>query len=194
MGYTNYHKHTEIPQAVWNKIVGDCKKLYANMPEHSESSGGYYSDAPLLLDGCVRERRKGSCEPVFTADEIWFNGTDPEWGTKEGHPELANETFTLFRRGSDGFCYCKTNRKPYDLMVQACLLVYRHYSPNTINLGSDGNEDEWQVTIDFVHNVLGYWTHPFNEPEDIPMSDEQKSKIQGAMLKIEEDIGFAIEE
>jgi len=116
-----------------------------------------YSE-PLLIDD-----QKGG-PPIFDTDEIWFNGTDKDFTPKDekDHPELSHETFTLFRKGSVGFCFCKTAQKPYDLMVQACLLVYRHYSPDTINLGSDGDEEDWEAAVDFVHHVLGYWAHPFD--------------------------------
>ena len=171
MGYTHYFPHKAVTKAVWKKILADCKKLYEHMPE------GVY------LDGCSRGRAASRAYdgtgpmidygPIFSDDEIWFNGTDPDFGDQEGYPDFAHETFTLFRKGSGGFCFCKTARKPYDVMVTACLLVYKHHSPGTIELGSDGNAGEWAEAIQFVGEVLHYVADPFMDEEELDQLTQQ---------------------
>lgn len=162
MGYTHTYKHEDISRDNWNNIVADCRELYENMPAHSTSSGGYYEDKPLVIDGCERGRKRsrdeGKCMgPVLGKREIWFNGTDPKHGDKEGKPELACETFVLFpKKSSDEFPFCKTRRHPYDLMVQACLLVAKYHVGHDIKIHSDGTVEEWKPAFEFVERVLGY--------------------------------------
>jgi hypothetical protein len=139
MGYTHYFNHSKVTDKTWNKILKDCKKLYKNMPGYTNSAGGYYFEKPLQLAGW-----DGTGEPEFNRDTIRFNGKGPE---------LDHETFCLKRKGSGDFC--KTARKPYDLMVCACLLVYQYHSPNTISLGSDGNQEDWKESKQFISDILG---------------------------------------
>jgi hypothetical protein len=115
MGYTHYFPHTATDQEVWDKIVADCKKILAE------------NKIPLCRYGGDNEK------PILDSNSICFNGFDDE-----GH-----ETFELVRKGSNGFTSCKTDQKPYDALVCACLLVYVHHSPNTIELS-------------IVEEILGY--------------------------------------
>jgi len=128
MGYTHYFPHTAIDQKVWDKIVDDCKKLLA------------VNNIPLCRYGDDDDK------PILDNNTICFNGYGDD-----GH-----ETFSLNREGSNGFQFCKTARKFYDTLVCACLLVYVHHSPDTIELGSDGNADEWADGESIVREVLGY--------------------------------------
>lgn len=143
MGYTHYFTHTEVTQEVWDTIVKDCRKLKKKMPGKSLSAGGHYKSDDLVLgkwDGETKLRVMGSKK------RLQFNGFPAD---------LAHETFSLYRTGSDGFEFCKTRRKPYDLMVCACLIVYTHHSQETIELRSDGDREDWEPAINFVGQVLG---------------------------------------
>lgn len=71
------------------------------------------------------------------------------------YPELSHETFYLCRDGVNEFSCCKTDRKPYDLLVQACLLVFKHYAPFHIELRSDGKPEDWRIAEQFVRDVTG---------------------------------------
>ena len=39
---------------------------------------------------------------------------------------------------------CKTNYRPYDIAVTACLLMLRHRFGNVVQLGSSGGEEDWR--------------------------------------------------
>jgi len=142
MGYTHYFQHKKTPKATWNEIVADCKKLSENLP------------SDVLIDGC-----SAYPEPQFNGKEILFNGTDEGFTFKQHeadeYPENSHETFILNQAGSGGYVFCKTDRKPYDLMVCACLLVYKYYSPKTMDLSSDGKEPDWKDAEKFVKKILG---------------------------------------
>jgi hypothetical protein len=143
MGYTHYFKHKKTGKRKWAKIVEDCKKLADNLPED------------VLIDGC-----SAYPTPQFDSKEIYFNGTDEgfKWIDHKNnkYPKNGHETFVLSQAGSGGFAFCKTARKPYDLLVCACLLVYKHHSPKTMDLGSDGDSEDWKEAEAFVKKILGY--------------------------------------
>jgi len=40
MGYSHYLTHTEVTKEVWSAILKDCRKLYKNMPQHTDTAGG----------------------------------------------------------------------------------------------------------------------------------------------------------
>lgn len=158
MGFSHYYNHTQnLDQETWNEFIKDCKTLYKNMPDHSKSSGAYHADDPLILTGDALYK-----SPKFTKDLVYFNGGDTGvrvkkgkyWeeaypdGTTEEFPKLSHETFVLKRQGDGGFC--KTARKPYDLMVQACLILLLAHFPKDAKVSSDGDSDDWYEATEFV--------------------------------------------
>lgn len=185
MGYTHYYQRVigkDHDQETWNKFVADCKYLYKHMPEHSKSAGDYYSDRPLMLNGCG-----GYEKPQFTKTRIYFNGTgttkritksttdtktgkvttyweDDETGLPDELKDLGHETFVILRKvrkqddwRSDKkaiFNFCKTACKPYDLMVTACLILYKYYFRNDVQISSDGNEEDWSEACKFIGVAL----------------------------------------
>lgn len=164
MGYThNWNRNNEKDhdQETWNKLVADCKLLYKNMPDHSLSAGGFYKDMPLLLNGCFTYKNA-----AFNKDIIRFNGSGTIKREKSGkhwrdvlcntpeHNNLGHETFSLTRKYINESTFCKTARKPYDLMVTACLLLYKYYF-NSVTIKTDGTEDDWSEAYKFIASVFG---------------------------------------
>jgi len=163
----------------WKQFVADCKKLYKNMPEHSHSSGDYSSDEPLFLSGCFKyEKPKFTMSRVLFNGSNGlkrikrYNSCDKgckhiEWldakSSNDSLNDLGHETFGLTRKVPKQhdyrkeevtyFQFCKTARKPYDLMVQACLILYKHYFPY-VSISSDGDMDDWTEAFTFVATVL----------------------------------------
>jgi len=129
MGYTHYFEHEKVSKELWAKIVTGCFKAHQHI------------NIPIIDD-------RDDSSPKFTNEHIWFNGVGDD----------SYETFVLEKEGSNGFAFCKTAYKPYDLLVCACLLIYKHYSPNTIKLGSDGfNKDgteevNWTRARELINN------------------------------------------
>ena len=168
MGYSVYHElKKEIPQETWAKIIKDCKKLYKKMPEYSNFSDEY-KNMPLLLNGCSCYRK-----PQFTMKHIYFNGGSCSLENRKKAPlgywiddpdkGLSHETFEIcpkFQKHYDGklsgYSFCKTARKPYDLMVKAVLLVCEHYLKDDIEISCDGDGEDWVEAAKFILNVLGW--------------------------------------
>lgn len=170
MGYTNYYRRPAKAheQEAWNAFYKACKELYKNMPEHSHSAGDHYPDAILFLTGCNAYKH-----PQFNKERVLFNGGVPGERTKTSNKygqsnwdgyqhtdpareaednELAHETFSLTREYVDAFAFCKTARKPYDLMVKACLILYKYFFPY-VTISSDGDEEDWMDAKKFVAAV-----------------------------------------
>lgn len=138
MGYTHYWRNPEgFSDEEWAVIKHDTEALFKNLPEHSHSSGDYYGSEPLAIDD------QNGGPPVVDEDIIWFNGTGA----------LSYETFVLYRK-PEKFSFCKTARKPYDLVVQAVLLIARLAKPS-LYVASDGEPEDWETAAELVRNMTG---------------------------------------
>ena len=87
--------------------------------------------------------------PLVSPDVIMFNGIG-----EDGH-----ETFIL-DRVTAGREFCKTDRKPYDLLVASVLLLaskqLKGFKLNSDGFNEDGTvDDEWKRAQTFVYTVLG---------------------------------------
>jgi hypothetical protein len=101
----------------------------------------------------------GEGEPRITDTEVWFNGDASE--------DLDHETFALelFETGNyrtvdetdkEGvYCFCKTNRKPYDFAVMISLMVIKHHLGSDFKISSDGClEDGWNEAIQYYESYF----------------------------------------
>lgn len=152
MGYTHYWtQKRDVTAVTWALICADVRKLIENMPATTDVAGGNYK-TDLLQIGAEFD----SNEPaVVDADEIRFNGLG----------DLGHETFAMTRKRpparpgetTRGFEFCKTDRKPYDLVVCAVLLVVEQRSGHAFRFGApddDGDADDWAPAIAWASDVL----------------------------------------
>jgi hypothetical protein len=142
MGYTHYWyvKNTRAVEQALPLVAGDLRQLLPQLP-------------PLA-------GWDGQGEPTLEAQEIAFNGVEPddyETFRLEARPEGYRQT----ERGLFGFC--KTERHPYDLAVQVALVLLKWHSegvaPDAVEVDSDGNLVEWGEACRLVEG-LGYPVDP----------------------------------
>ena len=90
-----------------------------------------------------------------TGDGIRFNGI-----ADEGH-----ETFYLPANVYEltPFEFCKTNHKPYDVVVCAVLAVMAHECGSFLRVWSDGTPSEWRSGLRFARAAL---QEPIGLPQD----------------------------
>ena len=133
MGYTNYWKRTpELPAMKFAAAVKDIKTI---MKKLGVPLGG----------------RDGTGRPIFRADSIEFNGRTPQ----------DYETFAVDRLVEpEGepmvFEFCKTEHRPYDICVQAALIVLKHHLGAAITVSSDGDDTDWEAARNACQKWLGY--------------------------------------
>lgn len=134
MGWTHYwNRPTELPERIFSDAVKDIHSLVK----------------ACSVEVCGFD---GSGEPIFESEHVVFNGATPE------HCEPFEVSRIEFdRRGrTTTFSYCKTNQKPYDLLVQAALIVFNHYFESAFLVTSDGKDASWQTASNLVKETLGY--------------------------------------
>ena len=169
MGYTHYWKFNldyEINSEKWKEIVDDFNKIldveidiadhevYAVSPPNENFRAGGMTSLRNILEPYSDQKLE------ITDKEIRFNGRE------EG--DRGHETFSLQRKSDKRledyasrldrkyiFDFCKTARKPYDIVVCCLLVILKHRLGNMIEIGSDGRDG----TNDGVYyEVDGYWS------------------------------------
>lgn len=171
MGYTHYwNQRRDIPVKAWYVICADVRALIEKLPEKTDTAGGFYKDEWLRV-GFESDSNERA---LVDEKQIRFNGLGV---AQEKRPhvrdDLGHETFLITRKkrpieswedlaryrrvGAGDFC--KTSRKPYDLLVCAVLLVVLHHADGAFTVGSDGGPSDWQPAIAFANGVLAR-SHP----------------------------------
>ncbi len=97
----------------------------------------------------------GTGVPFITNDVVSFNGNV---GTDDNY-----DTFTITRDIQDigipnmpaGYSFCKTNRKPYDTAVVACLVFIHSMNPKLFKMVSSGNISNWHDGLHLCKAVSG---------------------------------------
>lgn len=139
MGYVNSYNHTQsFTDTEWTGIVTDVRKMFAALPAVTPDAGIPGSGGEILQI----DDQEGN-PPIANEKEIFFNGC--------GYEGADHETFQITKKaGSD---FCKTARAPYDLAVQACLLIACYHAPGSIKISSDGDPEEWLAAAKLVADI-----------------------------------------
>jgi hypothetical protein len=159
MGYTHYWDYhpeqiqdeTELKRKFSN-AVKQIKKCHAflkkNPYAHEGVAGGYYDESHCKIRGGL-----GEGLPVFKEDEILFNGDAKQY--------LDHESFHIKwdNKGDDGgdlWGFCKTARKPYDVLVCMSLIALEESfnDSKVFSYSSDGDESEWQGARDLYREIF----------------------------------------
>lgn len=138
MGYTHYWTPKKHTKEQFKEFSKTCKELHKNLPKFSNTAGGYSSNIELKVFG-----GSGKGRPQFTSKVVCFNG--------DAINDLDHETFYI---GENYFewTFCKTARKPYDLLVCACLLAAREILK--FDVSTDGTFEDWKPAIDFYVETI----------------------------------------
>lgn len=144
MGYSHYWgRRAELDQDVFVAFSDEVRRLIRAVRPRFGFFGG------VKIRGSV-----GWGPPHITTESVNFNG----------RPYC--ETFWIARRFADQrpdaepdesgllWNFTKTNGLPYDVVVTASLLSFKHHFPEA-RLGSDGGRPDWQPGIDLFEQVTG---------------------------------------
>lgn len=88
---------------------------------------------------------------MINESQIWFNGDE-----KTG---MDHETFDIkwYPEGGIVKDFCKTNRKPYDILVCFSLLALNHAidNPDAFSFSSDGDNSDWEEAKELFTKITG---------------------------------------
>lgn len=128
MGYTHFwYRPLEIPKPTWTLLREDVAKLIRACP------------VKIALDA-----ERPNNPPLVSEKLIAFNGPGGE-----GHEPFWIPRIHTVRPGerakADGlwFAFCKTEKKPYDFLVGACLIVLKFHLGTGVRVQSDGSDEDW---------------------------------------------------
>lgn len=96
-------------------------------------------------------------QPEFGDDGLYFNGVEDDAHESMVLPSVVAQVEAPDYRKDENpvFNFCKTARKPYDVVVTAVLATLRAYAPDCITVASDGGEYDWQEGVNLARRVLG---------------------------------------
>lgn len=126
MGYTHYwsfnkaHRlETKKAESAYQKAIKECNKFIQ----------AYQSEAIGL------NRLSGYSAYTSEYGGIKINGKQ----------KMQHEDFTMREHfnQNEGFHFCKTARKPYDIVVVGCLIILKAHLGELIDISSDGYAEDW---------------------------------------------------
>ena len=143
MGYTHYWEYK--PEAIEDteKLRKRFKRASKQIKKFAEFITINKSEVYKICGGL------GEGKPIFNESEVWFNGDRAQ--------SLDHETFNIHWY-KNGRSFCKTARKPYDLIVCFALLTFAEIFPKeAFSFSSDGTvaDDEWQVGCELYETFTG---------------------------------------
>lgn len=134
MGYTHYFSRV----AGNKKNAAKLEKQYKLAIEQCQKIVKFYSDTYGGLSGYTAHTLPGK-----------YGGLNVNGSGDNGH-----EDFVMREHWSEnGGEFCKTARKPYDVVVVACLIVLKHYMGDDFKVGSDGFAQDWLAGLGLAQHI-----------------------------------------
>lgn len=157
MGYTHYWNikinnsyDSNKMRDNFSKVAKDVNKALTMLPKSNPTAGGYCEEYPVKISGGCH----GYPRPIVNESEIWFNGDEAQGMDHESFSIGVDDFYDGLYEGK--FSFCKTARKPYDLLVCFTLISLAHHFPkNVFTFSSDGGTDDWAPAFDFYTQVTG---------------------------------------
>jgi hypothetical protein len=137
MGYTHYWTF-RIPRGEKHPALE--KKYQLALKECAKVAHVYNEECNMRGEDWARLSGYTAHTPIGTYGGVLING-------KESN---AHESFELrehfkqnFEGFGGGFSFCKTARKPYDIVVTACLAILKYRLGNAIEVSTNGESMDW---------------------------------------------------
>jgi len=113
-----------------------------------------YQQAIKKIDKLVKYAYNTACLPLsgYSAHAKGYGGIK-----FNGKQDNAHEDFILREhfKENENFSFCKTARKPYDIVVKASLLVLKHALKDIVIISCDGNKEDWLDGLKLAKKALG---------------------------------------
>lgn len=164
MGYTHYwYRPPTLEAERFAAFARDVQALLDALPDHT---GLLWPSANRTVVICGGD---GTGEPVITDARVILNGCD-EFALDEAHEgfcverEFDPEGWTCWDEHGRAIEFCKTARKPYDLLVTAALIALKARFPE-VEVRSDGDVQDWAAGRTLYERVIG--PAPRQKPWDL---------------------------
>ena len=172
MGYTHYWTQTRsFTEDEWKDVSADIRTIL----NKAIAIGVPLADA---------YGHKGK-RPSFNAKQIMFNGVD---FTKLGGDDDSHETMVICRdKQRDHSEFCKTARKPYDVVVTACL-CYLSSVTGAYDVSSDGYGVDFMAGLSLAQEALPEKANIL----DLPMGVMQHDRWTGPWVSGWDNSGYEV--
>jgi len=172
MGYTQYFKKKELTHdpKTWDAFLQDCKKVACRFKLCLPQSIQFITDDDKVIVGDIdTEIGDGMGDgghPEFTSKRIWFNGVgddshetlsinQDDAPSIEGEGRMVSYYKEQWERDKMISGFTKTAHKPYDLLVTATLVLYKHHFGDLVEISGGGGPEGYQAGLDLVNETLG---------------------------------------
>jgi len=117
---------------------------FKSKPKNVKDGDKKFKKSVELLKKCLKDvsvklaSGNGTGKPVFTDTKVCFNGVGDD----------SYETcYLAFDNADYEFDFCKTARKPYDVVVCLTLLCFKNFFGEDFKYSSDGNmnDEGWSL-------------------------------------------------
>lgn len=137
MGYTHYWYQNELPE----KEFKDFTYAVRNLLEAT--------DIPI-----VGGFGDPGTQPVITSELVSFNGLEDDSHETFYFQRIPDARGFSSRKDYAGFNFCKTARKPYDIVAVAALCIADVIFEGHIEISSDGMPEEWAEGLEFAKEIF----------------------------------------
>lgn len=146
--------------------------------EHApaDAFGRSLLDAKAIIDaaGVPLGGADGTGEPELAEGRIAFNGADPDdyetfWleAAAPGAEDYGWQAGERIHGPGWHWTFCKTARRPYDVVIGALLLRLAHHYGDAFHVSTDGDEGDW-------HDAVALYRSVFDEdPTAAPWAHEE---------------------
>lgn len=115
---------------------------------------------------CTIRGGLGKGSPMMNESQVWFNGDE-----KTG---MDHETFEIkwYPEGGIVRDFCKTNRKPYDILVCVSLLAFKRAfdDSDVFTFSSDGDESDWEEAKNLFTDITYSFVGPIFQDEELEVA------------------------
>jgi hypothetical protein len=135
MGYTHYFTfrkpakgQAKTIEIAYQRAIADCQRVIKRYYADHGGLSGYSAHTAIGAYGGINVNGKGD----------------------DGHETFALREHFSQNLDSDAFNFCKTARKPYDLVVTACLAILKHRLGDCVTVSSDGRASDWAKGVAYA--------------------------------------------
>lgn len=166
MGYTHYwRKVKELDMETFKRFAEDCDII---------AHYAFQSEGINIANGI------GEGYPEFTEEHVYFNGLASKGEDYETF--CFTKVYEYDEKNADDhglyFDCTKTEYRPYDCIVTACLICAKHHFTDNVYISSDGEPEEWIKGFELasiIGNLEYVNTHLFDKPsEDLRKAYQEK--------------------